>query len=86
MVEQVVSADIHVDGDWPSPDHLIARNKILEELGRLDLGQFVDRSHRMGSVAFQYRVANIAEAKRAIESEIRKRFPDHAFTVDVSGC
>jgi len=85
MVEQIVSADIHVDGDWPSPDDLISRNKVLEELGRLELGQFVDCSHCTGSVAFQYRVANIAEAKRVIEIEIRKQFPDRAFTVDVSG-
>jgi len=85
MVEQLVFADIHVDGDWPSPDDLISRNKILEELGRLDLGQFVDCSHRMGSVTFQYRVANTAEAKQAIENGIRRHFPDHAFTVGVSG-
>ena len=85
MVEHIVNADIHVDGDWPSPDDLISRNKVLEELSRLDLGQFVDCSHRAGSVAFQYRVANTAHAKRAIEIEIRKHFPDHVFTVDVSG-
>jgi hypothetical protein len=85
MVEQVVSADIHVDGDWPSAEDLISRNKVLEELGRLQLGQFVDCSHGTGSVAFEYRVANIAEAKRVIESEIRKHFPDRTFTVDVSG-
>jgi hypothetical protein len=84
MVEQIVSADIRVDGDWPSPDDLISRNKILEELGRLDLGQFVDCSHCTGSVAFEYRVANTAAAKRVIEKEIRKHFPDHAFTVGVS--
>lgn len=84
MIEQTVFADIHIEGGWPSPDDLISRNAILDELDDLALGQFMGCGDRMGSVVFSYRVANAVSAASTIEQLIHKHLPHREFTIDVS--
>jgi hypothetical protein len=84
VIEKTIFADIHIDGGWPTPDEMISRNAILDEIDQMGLGQFVGAGDSIGSVDFSYRVADAATARRTIESLIRKHLPNHEYTVDVS--
>jgi hypothetical protein len=84
VIEKTIFADIHIEEGWPTPDELISRNAILDEIDQMGLGQFVGASDRMGRVDFSYRVSDAASAQTTIENVIRKHLPYHEFTVDVS--
>ena len=83
-MEKTIFADVHIDDGWPTPDELISRNAILDEIDRMGIGQFMSTGASMGSVAFSYRVTDAAAAQSVIEKLIRKHLPNREYTVDVS--
>jgi hypothetical protein len=83
-MEKTIFADVHIDNGWPTPDELISRNAILDEIDQLGIGQFMSTGASMGSVAFSYRVADASAAQAVIEELIQKHLPNREYTVDVS--
>jgi hypothetical protein len=79
-----VFVEIPVEGDWPSPEDMDARNAVIDELDQLAIGEFTGSGGGLGAMDFSYRVADEQRARQAIEAAMAKHLPNREYTLDVS--
>lgn len=79
-----VFVEIPVDGEWPSPEDLNARNAVIEALDQRNIGEFIGSGGGMGNMDFSYRVTNEDKARQAIEATMARLLPNRLFTLEVS--
>jgi len=83
MPAQELFVDIPVDGEWPSPDDLNARNAIVGELDQLNIGEFIGSGGGLGSMDFSYSFADGQAARKVIEGLLEKHLPGREFSIEV---
>ena len=83
MPAEELFVDIPVDGEWPSPDDMNARNAVVDELDELNIGEFIGSGGGMGSMDFSYIFADGEAGRRVIETLMEKHLPGREFTIRV---
>jgi hypothetical protein len=80
-----LSVEIPVAGDgFPNEAELNARNKIIDELDRRKLGDFVGAGGGMGAMDFSYIVSDEPQARQMINEVVRKILPGKEFAIEAS--
>lgn len=78
-----ISVQIPVDGDWPSPEDMEARNAITDDLDAAGIGEFTGAGGGMGAMDFSYDVSSVDTAKAQIEAALQKHLPGREFSINV---
>ena len=76
-----IIVEIPVEGNWPSGDDMQARNAVINELDEAHLGDFVGSGGGMGTMDFQYEVADSEKAKQQLASVMQKHLPGREYSV-----
>lgn len=79
-----VFVEIPVDGEWPSPEDLNARDAVIDALDQRNIGEFIGSGGGLGNMDFSYRVSNEEVARQAIEATMARLLPNLPFTLEVS--
>ena len=82
--QRQVFVEIAVDGEWPSPEDLKARDAVIDALDQRNIGEFIGSGGGMGNMEFSYRVSNEETARQAIEATMARLLPDRPFKLEIS--
>lgn len=81
--KQMIMVSIPVEGEFPSPDDLSARNAVSDSLEDSGFGEFIGAGGGFGQMDFEFEVANAEEAKQQVANAMKRFLPGREYSVTV---